>query len=249
MKTLLFAKRNVKEILRDPLNLCFGLGFPLILLILLSVINANIPAEAGNTMFKIENLAPGLAMFGTAFMALFSGMLLAKDRTSSFLMRLFTSPMKASHYLLGYTAPILIIAAAQALVTLLASLIAGLPFTITILLAVLITAISSILFIGIGLLCGSLMSDKAVGGICGAIVTNLAGWLSGVFMPLDLIGGGFKTFCQALPFYHIVESIKMALQGNFIEMLTSLGIVMAYAIVIYVIAIFVFRSKMRGNKT
>ena len=32
MRMLTFAKRNIKEILRDPINLGFGLGFPLVLL-------------------------------------------------------------------------------------------------------------------------------------------------------------------------------------------------------------------------
>lgn len=249
MRSLIFAKRNTKEILREPLNLAFGLGFPLVLLALLSVINANIPAEANNPMFEIENLAPGLAMFGTVFMALFGGMLLAKDRSTSFLMRLFTSPMKAFDFLCGYTAPLLLIAAAQCVITFLASLICGLPFTAGILLAVLFTTVNSLLFIGIGLLCGSLMSDKAVGGICGALITNLSGWLSGVFIPLELIGGGFLSFCKVLPFYHGVELIKMALQGDFIKMLPHLGIVLAYTVVIYTLAIFAFRSKMRGKKT
>lgn len=248
MRILLFAKRNAKEILREPINLCFGLGFPLILLALLSIINANIPAEAGNTMFEIQNLASGLAMFGTAFMALFAGMLLAKDRTSSFLTRLFTSPMKASDFLLGYSVPLIIMAAMQAVITLLAALICGLEFSAWILLAMLITALTSILFIGVGLLCGSLLNDKAVGGICGALITNLAGWLSGVFIPIGLIGGGFETFCHILPFYRSVEAIKAALSGDFIGMLPHLGISLAYAVVIYVIAIFVFKRKMRGNK-
>jgi len=248
VKTLIFAKRNTKEILREPLNLCFGLGFPLVLLVLLSVINASIPAEAGNTMFEIGNLSAGLAMFGTAFMALFAGMLLSKDRASSFLTRLFTSPLKSYNYLLGYTAPLLVIALVQATITFIASLIAGLPVTVNILTAILITAICSLFFIALGVLCGSLMNDKAVGGICGALITNLAGWLSGVFIPLDLIGGGFKTFCQALPFYHFVNAVKMALQNDFAPMLLSLAVVFAYTIVIYTIAIFAFKNKMRGNK-
>lgn len=247
MKTFIFAKRNTKEILREPLNLFFGLGFPLVLLALLSALNASIPAEANNPMFEIKNLAPGLAMFGTAFMALFSGMLLAKDRTSSFLMRLFTSPMKASNFLLGYTAPLLVIAAAQATITLLASLICGLPFTFNLFFAIAVTTLASLLFIGLGLLCGSLMNDKAVGGICGALITNLAGWLSGVFIPLELIGGVFKQICQLLPFYHSVEAIKMAIEGNFLQVLPHLGIVLAYSLVIYIFAIFVFKRKMSGE--
>lgn len=249
MKTLIFAKRNAKEILRDPLNLCFGLGFPLILLVLLSLLNKSIPAEAGNVMFEINNLAPGLAMFGTAFMALFTGMLIAKDRTSSFLMRLFTSPMKSSTFLIGYTVPVLIMAAMQSAITLLASLICGLPFSLNILTAVIITMLVSTFFIGLGLLCGTLMNDKTVGGICGALVTNLTGWLSGIFIPLDLMGGGFKTFCKITPFYHGVEAIKSSLNGAFIEMLPHLAIVLAYAIVIYVVAIFSFKAKMKGKKT
>ena len=43
MRALTFAKRTAKEILRDPLTLAFGLGFPVVLLLLLSAIQANIP--------------------------------------------------------------------------------------------------------------------------------------------------------------------------------------------------------------
>lgn len=248
MNILLFSTRNMKEILRDPINLFFGLGFPLVLLALLSIINDSIPAEANNPMFEIQNLAPGLAMFGTAFMALFAGMVLAKDRTSSFLMRLFTSPMTAADFLLGYTAPMLILVLAQSAVTLIASCIFGLPFTLNILLAVLVTALTSFLFIGIGLLCGSLLNDKAVGGICGALLTNAAGWLSGVFIPIDLIGGGFKTMTQVLPFYHSVETIKSALSGELASILPHIGIVLAYTVVIYIIAIIAFAKKMHSDK-
>ncbi len=186
-------------------------------------------------------------MFGTAFMALFVGMVLAKDRTSSFLMRLFTSPMTATDFLLGYTAPMLLMALAQAVITLIAACLLGLPLTINILPAVLITALTSLLFIGIGLLCGSLMNDKAVGGICGALLTNLAGWLSGVFIPLDLIGGGFKAVSRVLPFYHGAAAIKLTLTGDFAALLPHLGIVTCYAAVIFLIAVFVFRRKMRGD--
>jgi ABC-2 type transport system permease protein len=248
MKMLLFAKRNTKEILREPLNLCFGLGFPLILLVLLSIVNKAIPQEAGNTLFAIYNLAPGLAMFGTAFMSLFAGMLLAKDRTSSFLMRLFTSPMRAVDFLLGYTVPLFLMTAAQVTITLAASLIAGLTLSIWFLLVIPVTMLTSLLFIGLGLLCGSVFSDKAVGGICGALLTNLAGWLSGVFIPLELIGGGFKAFCEALPFWQSVAAIKEALNGNFAAMLPHLGISLAYAVGVYVVATVVFRHKMRSDK-
>lgn len=247
MKFVIFAKRNTKEILREPLNLFFGLGFPLVLLILLTIIDNNIPPEANNTLFAIENLAPGLIMFGTAFMALFAGMLISKDRTTSFLARLFASPMKSSDFILGYTLPLIFIASAQALITLIASLIFGLNFSAYILLAILVASILSLFFIGLGLLCGSLLNDKAVGGICGALITNLAGWLSGIFIPLELIGGGFKAFCKALPFYHSVEAVKSAFYGDFVAILPHIGITLAYTFVIFLIAILCFKQKIRGK--
>lgn len=248
MKYFLFSKRNTKEILRDPINLFFGLGFPLVLLFLFSVINSAIPAEANNTMFSIEKTAPGIATFGTVFFALFSGMLLAKDRTTSFLMRLFASPMTAQDFIIGYTLPLLVMAEVQGSITFLAADLLGLPLSVNSLLAVLVLLPIAILFIGLGLLCGSLLNEKAVGGICGALLTNIAGWFSGVWIPLDLIGGVFKQTAEALPFYHSVEAAKKAITGDFTGILLHLSVVLGYAIVFYALAIIAFRYKMRGDK-
>lgn len=246
MRMLVFARRNVKEILRDPINFFFGLGFPLVLLVLLSIINSAIPPEAGNTMFAIENLAPGIAMFGSVFMALFAGILLAKDRTSSYLTRLFTSPMTAVDFIAGYTLPMLVMTAVQAAITLVAASAFGLELTINILFALMTTVATSGLFVGIGLLCGSVMSDKAVGGVCGALLTNVAGWLSGVFVPIDLIGGAFKTITDVLPFYHSVEIIRLSLSGNAEGIGTHVLIVCGYTVVIFTLAIIAFRRRMRA---
>lgn len=247
MKTILFSKRNTKEILRDPINLFFALGFPLILLLLFYIINNAIPAEANNNMFNIENTAPGIATFGTAFFALFAGMLVSKDRTSSFLMRLFTSPMKATHYLLGYTLPLLLMAIIQSLITFIFAIILGLPFTINIFLAMITVIPISLLFIGIGLLCGSFLNDKAVGGICGALLTNVAGWFSGVWIPLELIGGVFKQIAVILPFYHSVEVGKLVLNGSFTSILPHIGVLLIYAFIAYGLAILIFNNKMHNG--
>lgn len=248
MKILLFAKRNTKEILRDPINLFFGMGFPLVLLLLFSVIHSAIPAEANNIMFAIEKTAPGIATFGTAFLALFSGMLLAKDRTTSFLTRLFTSPMTAMDFIIGYTLPMLVMAVVQGGITFLAAGLLGLSLSVNTLLAVLVVLPIAVLFVGLGLLCGSLLNEKAVGGICGALLTNIAGWFSGVWIPLDLIGGTFKKAAEALPFYHSVEAAKAAISGNFNEIIPHLAVVLGYAAVFYVLAILAFRHKMKGDK-
>lgn len=248
MRTFLFAKRNTKEILRDHVNLFFSLGFPLVLLVLLSIINSAIPAEAKNTLFEINTLAPGLAMFGSVFMALFAGMLLSKDRTSSFLMRLFTSPMTATDFILGYTLPMIFMTTAQASITLLLAGAFGLDINIYIICGIIMTTLTSLLFVGTGLFFGSILNDKAVSGVCGALLTNIAGWLSGVFIPIDIIGGTFKKITNILPFYHSVETIRMSLAGDFNHLLPHLLIVTAYTVVVFALAIIVFNRKMNGEK-
>ena len=218
------------------------------MLALLSIINYAIPPEAKNTMFQIKNLAPGLAMFGSVFMALFAGMLLSKDRTSSFLMRLFTSPMTATDFILGYSLPMIVMTIVQATITLLVAGFFGLNININILFAIIMTALTSLLFVGTGLFFGSILNDKAVGGVCGALLTNVAGWLSGVFIPIDLIGGAFKTITNILPFYHSVEAIRISLSGNFNNLLPHLLVVIGYTIVIFIFAIIIFNRKMNGEK-
>ena len=211
MRMLTFAGRNGKEILRDPLNLAFGLGFPLVLLLLLSVIQANIPVA----LFEIGHLTPGITVFGLSFLTLFSATLIARDRNSALLQRLYTTPLTAADFILGYTLPILPLAVVQCIVCYLAALLLGLRLRAEILYAVLLILPVSVLYIGLGLLCGSVFNDKQVGGICGALLTNLSAWLSGVWFDLELVGGLFENVAHALPFYHGVELAKGLFQGVF----------------------------------
>ena len=199
-------------------------------------------------MFKIKNLAPGLAMFGSVFMALFAGMLLSKDRTSSFLMRLFTSPMTAPDFILGYTLPMMVMTIAQATITFLVAGTFGLDININILFAVIITALTSLLFVGTGLFFGSVLNEKAVGGVCGALLTNVTGWLSGVFIPVDLIGGALKTVTNVSPFYHSVKAIRESLTGNFSNIFAHLAIVAGYTVIIFALSVIIFNRKMNGKK-
>jgi ABC-2 type transport system permease protein len=129
MKMLTFAKRNMMEMVRDPLNLCFGLGFPLVLILLLSAIQANIPVA----LFEIQHLAPGIAVFGLSFITLFSATIISKDRGSSFLQRLYTTPLKASDFILGYTLPVIPVAVAQGIICYIVAIILGLDFSVNIL--------------------------------------------------------------------------------------------------------------------
>lgn len=235
-----FALRNAKEILRDKLTLIFGLGFPVILLLLLSLIQSNIPVP----LFEIASLAPGAAVFGLSFISLFTGLLIAKDKTTSFLTRLFSSPLTAPDYILGYSLPMLPIATAQMLICFAVALALGLPFSGRIFLCLFATLPAAVLFIGLGLLCGTLFNDKQVGGLCGALLTNVSAWLSGTWFDVALLGSWFEKLAFVLPFANAVKVGRMILagQGDFGPSLLNVS---AWALGILILAILLFRLRMK----
>lgn len=241
MKMLSFANRNTKEIIRDPLTLLFGLGFPLVLLLLLSAIQASIPVP----LFEIEQLTPGIVVFGLSFMTLFSGSLIAKDRSSSLLQRLYTTPLTPLDFILGYTLPILPFAVVQGAVCYVVAMLLGLKLTLNLLLAILFIIPISLLYVALGLLFGSILNDKQVGGICGALLTNLSAWLSGTWFDLELVGGAFKNIAYALPFVHAVEVERAVLSGEFSAVLPHLLWVLGYSLVSLAAAVFFFLRQMK----
>ena len=241
MRILTFANRNTKEILRDPLTLFFGLGFPIVLILLLSAIQANIPVK----LFEIQHLTPGITVFGLAFMTLFSATIIAKDRGSSLLQRLYTTPLTPLDFILGYTLPMIPLSVSQCVTCYIVAIVLGLDITINILYAVVCIIPISILYIAMGLLCGSVLSDKQVGGICGALLTNLSAWLSGVWFDLDLVGGAFKNISYALPFVHAVDMERAILAGDFLGVFPHLWWVLGYAAVLLVLAVLMFLRQMK----
>lgn len=241
MKILTFASRNTKEIIRDPVNIGFGLGFPLVLILLLSAIQANVPVP----LFEIQHLAPGITVFGLSFMTLFSATLIAKDRGSSLLQRLYTTPLTPLDFILGYTLPIIPFAMAQSIICYTVAIILGLEVTVNVLFAALFIIPIAILFISLGLLFGSILTDKQVGGICGALLTNLSAWLSGTWFDLELVGGAFKKIAYALPFVHAVEMERAVVAGDFLGVFPHLWWVLGYASVTLVAAVLLFLRQMK----
>ncbi len=241
MRMMTFAKRCTKEILRDPLNLAFGLGFPLVLLFLLSAIQANIPVD----MFEINTLTPGITIFGMSFITLFSATLIAKDRESALLQRLYTTPLTGIDFILGYMLPILPIALGQTIICYLAAIPLGLTLNVNVIYAIIGIIPMAIFNIALGLLCGSLLGVKQVGGICGALLTNLSAWLSGIWFDLNLVGGFFMKIAKTLPFVHAVELEKALFHGDFETAGAHILPVVLYATGATVVAVFCFLKQMK----
>jgi ABC-2 type transport system permease protein len=209
--------------------------------LLLSAIQASIPVS----LFEIQHLTPGIVVFGLSFMTLFSATIISRDRGSSLLQRLYTTPLTPVDFILGYTLPIIPISVGQSVICYIVAIILGLDVTVNILFAVLFVIPISILYIGLGLLFGSILNDKQVGGICGALLTNLSAWLSGTWFDLELVGGLFKKIAYVLPFVHAVDMERAVLSGNFSDIFPHLWWVLGYAAVAMLGAVLLFLRQMK----
>lgn len=244
MRMLTFAERNTKEILRDPINLAFGLGFPLVLLLLLSSLQANLPVS----LFEIDTLAPGITVFGLSFITLFSATLIAKDRESALLQRLYTTPLTGFDFILGYMLPLLPIAVGQTVICYLFAIPLGLTVSVNIVYAVIGIIPMAVFNIALGILCGSIFGVKQVGGICGALLTNLSAWLSGVWFDLKLAGGFFEKIANMLPFVHAAETEKALFNGTPELAWANILPVLLYSIILTVLAVLCFLRQITARK-
>lgn len=243
MRMKAFASRNLKEITRDPLTLIFGMGLPVVLLMLLNMIQRNIPVP----LFELGSITPGMAVFSFSFISLFSGLLIAKDRSSSFLLRLLASPLTAGEYIMGYALPLLPLALLQGMVCILAALVLGLEFGLGILTLLLSLLPTALLYIGVGMIFGVSFSDKQVGGFF-SIFVNLTAWMSGIWFDVELVGGVYKSICGFLPFYHAVELSRAGLAADASGIFPHLWWVLGYTIIALAAAVLLFKRRMRTGK-
>ena len=226
MRMFNFAKRNFKELIRDPLSLVFQIVLPIFLLFIFQ--QFNIPAEN----YKLENFTPGIILFGFSFVSLFTATLISKDRSSSLLIRLGISPMKSSDYILGYIVSLIPIIIIQDILFFVVACLLGLSFSINIIFTILISMIVSILFIALGILIGSL-------------VVQLVCFTSGMYFPKESVGGFFAKVCEILPFESCLNIIKGILNNNLDIILTgNIVIFSLYTIVVLIVSIIVFKKKM-----
>ncbi len=241
MRTLNFAKRNFKEITRDPLSLIFAIILPLFLLFIFQ--QFDIPSVS----YELENFTPGIVVFGLSFITLFTAMLISKDRTTSLLIRLGISPMKPTEYILGYILSIVPIILIQNILFFILAIILGLDFSINIILTILLSIIISILFIAIGIIIGSISSEKASSGIS-SIIVQLVCFTSGMYFPKEVLGNFFKKACEYLPFESCLAILKGVMNNNpeSIEA-RNVTVFVVYTIATLVISVIIFKKKMTSD--
>lgn len=238
MRIYNFAKRNFKEITRDPLSIVFSLLLPLFLLFIFQQIN--IPSEN----YDLENFTPGIVVFGFSFITLFTAMLVSKDRTSSLLIRLGISPMKSMEYIGGYILSIFPLILVQNILFFLLAFVLGLNFSMGVIWAVLSAVLVSVIFIALGIIIGSLCTEKASSGVS-SIVIQLVCFTSGMYFPRELLGKGFAKVCEYLPFESCVTVIKGIMNSN-TSIITNRNIIVLsiYVAIVFVLAVMIFKKKM-----
>lgn len=248
-----FAVRNIKELSRDPLSYIFCLGFPIVMLVIMTLVNNSIPQEAGMTIYRIDNLAGGIAVFGQTFIMLFTALNVTKDRSGAFLVRMYASPMKSIDFTGGYILPMIITAIIQSIISFIISFVIALINDVDVsllglLLAVVTLIPSAVMFIGLGLLFGTLFNDKSAPGIC-SIIISLSSFLGSIFFPADSTGGVLLKICKALPFYYCTKSARsaIALEFGFDEFVLPLIIVTVCGIAVTVISATVFKTRMKAD--
>lgn len=248
-----FSKRNFKELLRDPLSYIFCLGFPLVMLAVMTLVDKSIPAEAAVSIFKIDKLSGGIIVFGHTFLMLFSVLTVSKDRGKAFLNRMYASPMCAFDFILGYIFPMIVLGLGQTLCTvagaLIISLFTDVSFKLSGILFVFVGMLPSLfLFIGIGMLFGTLFNEKAAPGIC-SIIISLASFLGGIWFDVDSVGGVMNKLCKCLPFYYCTKGVRAALASDFSceGLLVPLALTSLCAVIVTALAVFVFKRKMKAD--
>jgi len=240
MKFYNLANRNIKEIYRDPVSLLLGLVMPIVLLILFSSIQKNVHLE----IFSPQSLTPGIIIFCFAFLIMFSAILLAKDRQSAFLVRLFTTPLNPSDYILSYVIPFIPLALFQAVICMIVGVLLGATF-VNIIGSLLLFLLFSLSCISLGIILGCLFTVNQVSGI-GSLLITAIGLFSGAWMDLKMVGGIFETIGNALPFAHAVDASKGLLSGSsFGDISKSFYIITIYSVILFLLAILSFRWTMK----
>ena len=252
-RILAFSDRNRKELLRDPLSYVFCLAFPLVMLVVMTLVDTSIPRESGMTVFHIQNLCAGIAVFGQLFVMLFTTLTVSKDRAGSFLVRLYATPMTSTDFIIGYMLPMLVICVLQSILIYAVSFVISFftpdrlnPLGLIASIPVLVP--SAAMFIGFGMLFGSLFNDKAAPGVS-SIIISLGSFLGGIWFDADATGGTMLDICKALPFYYCTRSARAAVRLDFSASACwiPLLIVTGCAILLIVLSSLAFRSRMKAD--
>lgn len=234
--------RNIKETLREPMSLVFCVIFPLVMLVMMELILGGVE-DHGATVFKIDNFAPGIAVFGYTFTMLFIAIGIASDHNSAFMTRISVSPLKPIEYYVSFVFAFLPVCVVQTVLFFAVALAFGMHFSAGILVAIVYLLPSALFYISCGLFIGTVApTEKAAGPISSIFICG-AGLLGGIWMPVETLGGSFFNICKALPFFNTVKPAASAVTESYSDIVPCVFITLTYTAAILFVCSAVFRVK------
>ncbi len=254
-KVICFFNRNLKELLRDSTIYVFCLLFPVAMLLLFNIINS---FTGGHTpTFEIKSIVPGVIAFSYTFITLTLSLLISKDRQTSILKRLYSSPMRSFDFIFGYAIVGVIIGFLQTVICVITGGIIALCkgegfISFGGILLLIVSQLPILIFcVFLGIIMGTLFNDKTAPGIS-SILISASGILGGCWMPIETMGS-FETIARFLPFYPSVYLGRISTSAinalgvvyNF-NLFAVIGLitVLIYMVVAVVLSIFIFKKSM-----
>ena len=238
MRSLELAKRNFKEVWRDPLSLGITIGLPVLLLLVLQAFGEF------EEVFTPTSLTPGIVLFGFVMLMFSAAMTLSRDRESALFSRLLTAPVKASDFVAAYSLPYLTVAIIQGIVLFGIGALLGLEVAGSVGLVFLVVFATAVFYIGLGMILGSLLPLAPLSGAYAVVL--LLTIFGGAWIDLEAIGGAFQSIGNALPFAHALDAIRdiMINGAGFGAIATDFYWVLGYALVAVALALIFFRRRM-----
>jgi ABC-2 type transport system permease protein len=240
MRSTELAKRNLKEVIRDPLSLGMAVGLPLVLLLTLQALGGD-----GAPFLTPTLLTPGIVLFGFVMVMFSSSMILSRDRETSLLARLLTAPLRSSDFVSGYSLPYLLVAVVQAIVLLAVGALLGLDSDGSLVLVALVLALMAVFYVALGMIFGALLTVAQTSGAYAVVLILTI--FGGAWFDLEEIGGVFLTIGDVLPFKHALDATRavMADGAGLGDIATDLYVIGAYTIGAVALAVATFQRRMR----
>jgi len=235
------AKRNFKEMLRDPISTGLELGIPAGFLVIFWALGRSLGDES---FLTTTMLVPGIAVFGFAFLLMFSAMMLSRDREGALLSRLLTAPLKPRDFILSYSLPYIPMVVLQIALCFGIGALLGLETPGNAGLAFLALLVMGICCVELGMILGLLFNVNQASGV-GSVIITLVALLGGIWIDIEAIGGVFYGIGNALPFAHAIDAARDAMIGaGFSSIATDFYWVLGYTVVFFALGTFLFRWRM-----
>ena len=239
MRSTELAKRNFKEVARDPLSLGIAVGLPLLLLLTLQALGGDEAPFLSPTL-----LTPGIILFGFVMVMFSSAMILSRDRETSLLARLLTAPLRSSDFVSGYSLPYLLVAIVQATVLLVVGALLGLGVEGSFVLVALVFLLMAVFYVALGMILGAVLTVAQTSGAYAVVL--LLTIFGGAWFDLEEIGGVFLAMGDVLPFKHALDATRavMADGEGVADIATDLYWIGGYTIGAVALAIVAFQRRM-----